>query len=52
MSWDNVTKGTIKNCFRKYGFKYEESAEICEISESEAEYDEDFLQYVDTDKIS
>ena len=52
MSWNNITKETIKNCFRKCGFKSEESAEICEISESEAEYDEDFLQYVDTDKIS
>ena len=50
MSWNNITKDTIRNCFRKCGFKYEESAEICEISESEDEYDEDFLQYADIDK--
>ncbi len=49
MSWDNVTKDRIKNCFRKCGFKSEESEEICEISESDDEYDEDFLQYVDID---
>jgi hypothetical protein len=50
MSWDNVTKDTIKNCFQKYGFKSEESEEICEISEGDDEYDENFLQYVHNDK--
>jgi hypothetical protein len=45
MSWDNVTKDTIKNCFRKFGFKSEESEEIFEISEG----DGDFFQYVHID---
>ncbi len=31
-------------------FKFEESEEICEISEGDDEYDEDFLQYIDIDK--
>ena len=49
-SWNNITKDMIKNCFRKCGFKSEESVEICVIFESENEYDVDFLQYAEIDK--
>ena len=50
MSWDSVTKDTIKNCFLACGFKSEESQEIAVTSEGKEEFDKDFLQYVEIDE--
>ena len=50
MSWDSVTKDTIKNCFLACEFKSKESQEIAATSEGKEEFDKDFLQYVEIDE--